>query len=311
MTVSCPRDGAIWGSATMSTELEALRQLGVDWVSIHPYATIEKDGRVRSWVPPGTPYMEKAAQRIEDSGLKFFLKPHLAYWGRYAWRGDIRFHQEEHWERFFSQYETFIVEQARYAETHGIPLLAIGTELEGTTHRLEDWKRIIASVRKVYGGQLTYAANWDSLDRIGFWGALDFIGIQAYFPLEVTVDGGWEAVSKAWDPHIMRLEALHRQHGRQILLTEIGYNRSLEAARTPWAKAMDSSPEAIALRKNLLHGSLDRLEQVPFIRGLFWWKWIPNEGRYHRDFSMKDPEALSVLEARWGPYSPKSSLAPN
>ncbi len=292
----------------MSAELEELRLLGVDWVSIHPYATIEKDGRVRSWVPLGTPYMERAAQRIEDSGLNFFLKPHLAYWGRYAWRGDIRFHREEHWKRFFIQYEAFIVDQARYAEAHEIPLLAVGTELEGTTHRLEDWKRIIAAVRKVYKGNLTYAANWDSLDRIGFWDALDFIGIQAYFPLEVAVDGGREAVSKAWDPHLQRLEALHRKHERPLLFTEIGYNRSLEAARAPWAKAMDSSTEAIALRKILLEGSLDRLEQVSFIRGLFWWKWIPDGDRYHRDFSMKDPEAQSVLKTMWSPHSAKPSL---
>ena len=50
------------------------------------------------------------------------------------------------------------------------------------------WIELIQKVRAVYQGQLTYAANYDNYQEVDFWEHLDFIGINAYFPLREPSD---------------------------------------------------------------------------------------------------------------------------
>ena len=50
---------------------------------------------------------------------------------------------------------------SRLAEKHGIEVLCIGTELYRTAvEREQDWRRLIADIRRIYDGKLIYAANW-------------------------------------------------------------------------------------------------------------------------------------------------------
>ena len=45
------------------------------------------------------------------------------------------------------------------------------------------WRDIIKETREIFEGQLTYAANFDNYMFVDFWDDLDFMGINAYFPL--------------------------------------------------------------------------------------------------------------------------------
>ena len=78
MTVSCPRAGAIWGSPDMAEAITELRSMGVDWVSIHPYAGIRRDGSMRIRPTAETGYLEDAVRIARDGGVELFWKPHLA-----------------------------------------------------------------------------------------------------------------------------------------------------------------------------------------------------------------------------------------
>ena len=72
---------------------------------------------------------------------------------------------------------------ARIAAEEGAEMLSIGTELEKTTQRPE-WRDIIAAVRPVFPGLLTYAAhNVEEAEAVPFWGRLDLIGVTLYPPL--------------------------------------------------------------------------------------------------------------------------------
>src|SRR4029079_8696603 len=114
-------------------------------------------------------------------GIRTLLKPHL-WVRRGAWQGDLAMKSEADWARWFVAYEAFILHHARLAEAHHMEALAVGTELVKASERTADWRRIIARVRSVYHGKLTYCANWnEEADRIAFWNDLDFIGVQAYY----------------------------------------------------------------------------------------------------------------------------------
>ncbi|MEM9290373.1 MAG: hypothetical protein AAGD01_01680 [Acidobacteriota bacterium] len=302
MTVTCPTWGPIWGSQHMATSLAHLDELGVEWVSIHPYAGINRQGKIQFRPTAELGFLDRAAEMIQQREMHFFLKPHLAYWGSFEWRGEIEFEKEEDWRRFFTGYRAFIVDQARFAQRQGVPLFAVGTELEATTHREAEWREIIAAVRQVYDGSLIYAANWDRLDRVPFWDAVDAIGVQAYYPLSEDEVPDRCAVEKGWKRPLAQLAALSRRFGdKPVIFTEIGYNRAPEAAREPWSYRVQSTAESRELRRVLMDVALERLEGDPVVRGVFWWKWMPGPSAGKSNFSMRDSEAIDALRQHWLP----------
>lgn len=309
MVVSCPIYGQIWASDAMRKAVAELRTLGVDWVQIHPYASIDEDGTV-GYRPAD--FVADGFEIIREAGLAPFSKPHLAYWGSFEWRGAIRFDTQPQWRRFFSTYRKFILAQAEIAEASKVPLFAVGTELDATLEHEKQWRKIIADVRKVYSGQLTYAANWDAVEKVPFWDALDLVGVQAYFPVGPAEARGpaLRAGVRGW---LDRLGALSTKTGRPVLLAEVGYARSKVAPSEPWKPSVDSSPEAIRLRTELTRLVLEESQGRPWLLGMFWWKWIPGWNLWDRDFSMRDPEMKAALRAAWtesSPGQPSSRKAP-
>ncbi|MDH3403815.1 MAG: hypothetical protein OES32_10780 [Acidobacteriota bacterium] len=302
VVVSCPRSGQIWGTELMSEALADIRALGGEWIAIHPYAWIGRDGEVRHRPAAETGYLDESVRRMREAGMEIFWKPHLGYWGSFEWRGAIDLGADEAaWRRFFAGYTEFIVDQARFAERHGVELFAVGVEYERTMHREADWRAVVAAVREVYSGAITYAANWDGIRRVAFWDAVDLIGVHAYFPLAAEDWPLHEALAAGWDAPLDDLESLSAEHGKRVLFAEIGYNRAAHAAREPWAHGTYDTPANRALRRLLMETALDRIEREPWIAGMFWWKWMPGiPGGNDRDFSLKEPEAREALFQYWG-----------
>ncbi len=108
----------------------------------------------------------------------------------------------------------------------------------------ERWRRLVAGLRTLYPGPLTYAANFDQYEAVGFWDELDLIGINAYFPLrrwelpglagadlEAQLAAGWRRV-------LSGLDGFRRRRGLErlpVLFTEIGYVARANATLQPWA----------------------------------------------------------------------------
>jgi hypothetical protein len=299
MTVSCPTWGHEWGTDDMATSLDELASLGVNWIAIHPYASIREDGMVayRPIDPDNPPeWLVRPIREAHARDMKVLIKPHLAYWGSpFSWRGEIAFATEADWQRFFTSYERWITDVA--AATAAADAFAVGTELDKTLHRETDWRRVITTVRTHSPAALTYAANWTDFERVPFWDALDAVGVQAYFPLvtgttlptEAALTAGWAAI-------VRRLTAIADTTGKPVVLTELGYPRSEKAARQPWVAEDHAGFEALQLAA--LSAALRAVDSEPRIVGGFLWKWFPGE-RLPRDFAMQQPAARALIEATW------------
>lgn len=301
VTVSCPGYGQIWGSSQMARALGELDDLGVRWVSIHPYAGVRRDGSIRYQAAEDTGYLSRAAKLAQDANIELFWKPHLAYWGSFEWRGTIEFGDNaKRWRRFFDDYRAFILDQAQFAESAGVRLFSIGLEYEQTAHFDDEWRRLIREVRQVYSGQITYSANWDRLDQVTFWDQVDYIGVQGYFPLASEDDPSREAILRGWRAPLEQLRRLSERYDKPILFAEIGYDVSPDAAREPWRRNSRDNPRNRQLQRRLMEVALETLEEQPFVAGMFWWKWIPGQ-RHGGDFSLRPPEVREVLRSAWGP----------
>ncbi len=302
VTISTHRSGQEWGSDRMRPTMEQLRDLGVEWVAIHPYAGIRRDGTVRVYrsVDPQAPAEEliRPIREAHALGLKILIKPHLAYWGSFEWRGEIGFEDDASWKRFWSGYRAWIVALATITrEADGF---VVGTELARTLDQEDRWLEIIGEVREVTRVPLTYAANWDRYESVPFWAALDAIGIQAYFPLvgddepvnSSTIRAGWSRWAE-------KLKVYSETQERPVLLTELGYNHSSNTAREPWSSATDDhGAELQALCTRI---ALETIERESTILGSFLWKWFPEPHPVGRNFRLATPEMRTVIRDAWGP----------
>jgi hypothetical protein len=106
------------------------------------------------------------------------------------------------------------------------------------------WRRVVAAARAAYSGPLTYAANFDQYTSVGFWEALDLVGINAYFPLrrrELPGLAGADLESQlaaGWRRVLSGVDGFRRARGlddRRVLFTEIGYVARANATLRPWA----------------------------------------------------------------------------
>jgi hypothetical protein len=304
-----PMRGVSWegGREVAATALDPVRDLGADWISQTPFGwcasvndpEIRFSGQRGYWGETDAGLVATASW-ARQRGLRTLLKPHL--WVRRAWCGDIEMKSEADWRRFFDGYESFIVHYARLAEQNGMPALAVGTELTRTSRRTADWLRVIERVRSVYRGQLTYCANWQEAEDVGFWNALDFVGIQAYFPLPVRQVTP-EALRTAWAPIVARLEALHARTRKRIVFTEVGYKSLVGSLDEPWLWETRGSAD-YALQRDAYEAMFASLWARPWFGGVFVWKWHPELGApssppagRERDFTPQGKPALEVIRS--------------
>lgn len=105
------------------------------------------------------------------------------------------------------------------------------------------WNSLIADLRKEYSGKMTFAANFDSYDKIDFWNSLDMIGINAYFPLRKTIPENAADSALAnllldgWNTVLDQIETFKRLdtlEDKPVFFTELGYGRGAASTLTPW-----------------------------------------------------------------------------
>jgi hypothetical protein len=108
----------------------------------------------------------------------------------------------------------------------------------------ECWLWLIDKVRAVYDGKLTYAANFDQYQEVGFWRHLDLIGINAYFPLRKTFLDGPERpqlptlLEEGWRTVLGEVEAFRQAEGvaeMPVIFSELGYTERRDSTLAPWA----------------------------------------------------------------------------
>lgn len=102
------------------------------------------------------------------------------------------------------------------------------------------WEKLIWSLRRVYNGKLTVAANFDNFEQIKFWRELDFVGINAYFPLRRLgqEDQPMEALFEArWKEILEKIAFFQDTMGighLPVLFTELGYTKYSGSTLAPW-----------------------------------------------------------------------------
>ncbi|MEP6810998.1 MAG: hypothetical protein ABI992_12205 [Chthoniobacterales bacterium] len=301
MIVSSHTWGREWQSPEMAQTLDELKSLGANSVAIHPYARIAEDGHVLFRTIDDNRYITQPLDWAHERGLSVMMIPHIAYWGtKFLWRGEINFATPAEWDNFFNDYETWIVEMARISQAHGAAIFCVGLEFSYAEKFPERWLKIIAAVRAVYYGKLTYGGNWNEFENIKFWDALDYIGVLAYFPLTKTPNPSRADIAAAWEKRAAELEQFSKRNGnKKFIFVELGYNESAKAAAEPWS-FKTGGENAAEIQACCLDVALDLPKTHPFLAGIFLWKWFPElPSQEQENFRLQTPEMKAVIARHW------------
>ena len=304
--------------------LPRLRELGVTHITLCSFGWQEAtdDPRVRvdtsdGWYSESHRGIRALARQADTLGMDVILKPHIWIGGYDEGmnRSNIGFETEAAWARWERSYRRFLMVYARLAREVDAEVLVLGTELSSvSTTRPAYWRALADSVRSVYDGRLTYAANWHREYReIEFWDALDYVGVQAYFPLAEGADPSLESLQARWQTHRAALKRVHERTGTPVLFTEIGYRSAPSAAETPWRWPEEDGavPPDSTLQARCYRAFLSTMRDSPWFAGAIIWKWHPaHDDNRPTAFTPQGKPAERVL-ARWftgtGPSDPARS----
>jgi hypothetical protein len=216
-----------------------------------------------------------AIRFMHSAGLKVLLKP-MVDCRNGTWRGEIR--PSAAW---FAAYRVFITLWAGIAQEEGVEAFCVGCELVKTDSWSKEWKEVVAAVRAVYHGPLTYAANHDAEDGVAWWDALDFIGIDAYYPLTIWNGPTLASLKAAWMSRARSIKDWRDSHwpGMKVVFTEVGYRSADGTSRAPWDF---SSPWGLDPQEqaDCYEAMFSALWNESWWSGAFLWNWEtdPNAG---------------------------------
>ena len=138
----------------------------------------------------------------------------------------------------------------------------MGVEPRAPQQAQAEWRELIAAVRRIYPGPGLRGQLRREFESVRFWDALDYIGLDNYYPLPADL---------ATDEIAARIETVQRRHGKPVLFTEAGFSTYELAHEKPWEDRPGGaySPEAQARYvEALLRGFYGK----PWLHGIFWWK---------------------------------------
>jgi hypothetical protein len=293
-----------YDGTTTTQAISDIAGLGATWIQFTPtwkMATATSSSIDVAWSVTDAGLLA-AIDLAHSKGLKILLKPHVdPQDGTNRW--EINPSDRAAW---FKSYQSMITHYATIAQQKGVDEFSVGCELatmSGSTDR-SAWLTIINAIKAIYSGPRVYAATIVEYPNVSFWDQLNFIGIDAYFPLSTTPTTDISALEAAWIPIRDRMSAFVVEVGRPILFTEAGYPSLAGAAVEPWNNKYSSTPSQPEQAAGY-EALLATFSGQPWWAGAFWWSWWTDNRVYDPlDHAIGGKLAESVLRNWWAstPY---------
>jgi hypothetical protein len=296
-----------YSSSNADQALSELRDDGADWLSL--MVVHYQDNFASTTIDPTSTNasdddLVHAIQQAHSLGMKVMLKPHIDLANDPThWRGNIgEGFSEADWTAWFISYKTFINHYAQLAQTNGVDQFCVGTELESTEFRAADWQAVIAGVRGIFTGPITYAASAGSEGAISWWDKVDFIGIDPYYALTNKNDPTLAELKAAWVPLAASMKTLSENWGKPILFTELGYPSQDGVNQHPWEWQITGAVD-LQEQADLYEALFETFFKQDWFAGIFWLAWETDPlqgGPCDRTATPHDKPAEEVMRLWYG-----------
>lgn len=162
---------------------------------------------------------------IHGKGLKVAIKP-TANCKNGTWRAHISFFDrdvpcEPKWSNWFASYTDFQLHYAHIAEQTGCEMFIAGCEMVMSEHREAEWRKLIADIRTVYSGAVSYNTDKYQEDNIAWWDCVDVISSSGYYPID------------DWNSQLDRIEKVVKKFNKPFFFAEAGCMSTEGSAKVP------------------------------------------------------------------------------
>lgn len=208
--------------------------------------------------------LEKMIYYIKEKGIKVALKPTVNCKNG-TWRAHISFFDEDvpcepKWCNWFQSYTRFQLHYAKLAERTHCDLFIAGCEMVMSEHREQEWRKLIADIRSVYSGPVTYNTDKYQEHNVKWWDCLDYISSSGYYPIH------------DWEVQLDRIEKVVQKYNKPFLFAEAGCMSTVGSQYVPNDWSLDGEVD--------LKGQADWFEEMfsitqkrDWIKGYFIWSW--------------------------------------
>ncbi|MFC4102002.1 glycoside hydrolase family 113 [Paenibacillus xanthanilyticus] len=275
-------------------------RLGVNWTAIsfgalqdHPQATeikFEEEPTVTDDEVRG------AIRQAKSLGLKVVLKP-VVNCRNGTWRAHINFFDidvpcEPKWSDWFASYTRFMLHYARIAEEMGADMLCIGCEMVQTDRREREWRQLIADVREVYSGPITYNCDKYQENQVAWWDAVDIISSSGYYPID------------DWEAQLDRIEPTVRKFGKPFFFMEAGCPSREGSPYVPNDWGLEGAPSEQA-QADWYAAAFAACDARPWVQGFMLWDWppklyAPEDAAGNDDYCMYAKKAEPIVRDYYG-----------
>ena len=258
----------------------------------------------RQWFGETRAGAKQYIELLQKNGIKVMVKPQI-WISHGAFTGYLKMNTEEDWETLETSYRSFIMEYAGLAAETNAELFCIGTELEQfIINRPDYWKTLITEIKAVYKGRLTYAANWDEYKRVPFWKDLDYIGVDAYFPVSDSKTPTAEESRAGWQRWKEEIIGVAKNADRKIIFTEYGYRSVDFSGKEPWKSDRSMTNVNLEAQTNTTIALFEEFWKEEWFAGGFIWKWFINHsksgGHKNSQFTPQNKPVEDVLRRYYG-----------
>ena len=285
-----------------------ISKINANYAAIMPFGFIRElehpeiiHNTERQWYGETRAGAKQYIEELRKKNIKIMIKPQIWVW-RGEFTGYIKMTSEQNWKLLEDSYTSFILEYAELAQETNAELFCIGTELENfVKERPEFWNLLIQKIKSIYKGKLTYAANWDEFKRTPFWNNLDYIGVDAYFPVSNAQTPTIAECRAGWQDHKSVIKGLSEKFNKPILFTEYGYRSMDFTGKEPWQS--DHTIESLNFegQTNATQALFEEFWSEDWFAGGFIWKWFHNYersgGAEDNQFTPQNKPVEEVIQA--------------
>lgn len=299
--------------AAAQEHVEPLLELGANYAVVMPFAFLQnlqscelKYDSEGQWYGERLEGARQYTRLLHDNGIRVMLKPQIWVW-RGSFTGEIEMETEEDWKAFEQSYRDYVLLFAQLAQEEEVEIYCIGTELERfVLNRSGFWVQLIEDIREVYQGKLTYAANWDEYPQVPFWSDLDFIGVDAYFPLSEKRNPSVQEIQAGWQRWKSELQRCSGAVDRPVLFTEFGYRSMDFGLKKPWLVDRNEMRVNLNLQANAYRAVFAEIWEEDWFSGGFLWKWFIEAdaagGAEDNRFTPQNKPAQEVITGHFQKY---------
>lgn len=297
-----------------SSHITPITNVNANYVSVMPFGFIRslESAEVlyntdRQWRGERVDGVTETIKHLHNANIKVMLKPQI-WISRGEFTGDMMMASEEHWTTLENSYEGFILLYAQLAQDTNAEWFCIGTELYNFVNaRPKFWSQLIKKIKTIYSGNLTYAENWDKVDKVTFWNEMDAIGADAYFPISEDKTPTIKASRQSWKPWKTTLKNLSDTYNRPILFTEYGYRSIDYSGNRPWESQREDGKINHEAQLNLTNALFKEFWNEPWFAGGFIWKWFHNHsevgGMQNNRFTPQNKPVEKLIKEHYQQYS--------